>query len=169
VRNIGALPPLAIPQVLAWCDAHRVRTGRWPRLDDWRDVIPGLNSETWRRVYQAVAIGIRGLPGDSTLWDVLAKHRGVRNINNLPPLTHEQILNWVDAYRAKHGVWPTCWCLPQAIPGTLDERWFNVHQALRLGLRGLPGGSSLPRFLAQYRGVPNPKSNMKDRMMNTLS
>ena len=39
-----------------------------------------------------------------------------------------------------------------AIPGTNGETWAMVHGALRHGRRGLPGGSSLARFLADHQG-----------------
>jgi hypothetical protein len=37
----------------------------------------------------------------------------------------------------------------------LNEKWLNINQALRLGLRGLPGGDSLARLLDRERGVRN--------------
>src|SRR5262249_26020006 len=117
----------------------------------------------WGNVAQALAKGLRGLPGGFTLWGLLTKHRRVRNINSLPPLAAEQILAWADAFRATHGVWPTCRSEPQAIPGTPGEQWFNVHQALLKGLRGLPRGSSLARLLAERRGVLNRKTRMTAR------
>jgi hypothetical protein len=115
-------------------------------------------------VIQAIARGLRGFPGGETLADLLAERRGVRNVGRLPPLTEGQILAWADAYFAAHGEWPTCRCPEQAIAGTGGERWFNVDQALRKGLRGLPGGTSLPNLLAKDRGVPNLKASMTDRM-----
>src|SRR5205085_2453111 len=35
------------------------------------------------------------------------------------------------------------------------EKWCNISQALYDGRRGLPGGSSLARLLAEHRGVRN--------------
>jgi hypothetical protein len=164
VRNPADLPPLSVEQVLAWADAFRERTGEWPKQKHWREVIPGSGGETWGNVIQAVARGLRGFPGGGTLSDLLAEHRGVRNVGRLPPLTEGQILAWADAHFAAHGGWPTCRCPEQVIPGTPGERWFNVDQALRKGLRSLPGGSSLPKLLAERRGVPNLKVSMTDRM-----
>lgn len=164
VRNIGNLPPLSVRQILTWADAHHVRTGHWPRLSEWRESIPGTTGETWGNVMQAVALGLRGLPGGFTLFDLLTRHRGFRNINNLPPLTIDQVLAWADAFRARTGTWPTSRSMPQEIPGTGGERWFNVHQALLKGLRGFPGGSSLAKELARHRGVPNQRRPMAARM-----
>src|SRR5258708_4514786 len=64
-----------------------------------------------------------------------------------------QILEWADAHRARTGRWP----VPKSghIFGTTDEKWRNVDAALQTGVRGLPGGSSLARLFAQYRGRRN--------------
>lgn len=164
VRNPQDLPPLSVGQVLAWADAFFQKTGEWPKQKHWREPIPDSGGETWGNVIQAVAVGLRGFNGDGTLFDLLAKHRGVRNVGNLPPLTEKQILAWADSYFAAHGEWPTCRCPEQTIPDTGGERWFNLDQVLRKGLRGLPGGSSLPKLLAKYRAVPNLKASMTERM-----
>lgn len=39
--------------------------------------------------------------------------------------------------------------------GSRGETWLAVDRRLRRGGRGLPGGSSLPRLLAEARGVRN--------------
>ena len=127
-------------------------------------MIPGSGGETWGNVIQAVAKGLRGFPGGESLFDLLARHRGMRNVGHLPPLTARQILAWAETHHTAHSKWPTCRCQQQAIPDTGGERWFNIDQALRTGLRGLPGGSSLPKLLAKYRGVPNLKKGMAARM-----
>ncbi len=44
------------------------------------------------------------------------------------------------------------------IAGTKFETWLGVDNSLRHGLRGLPGGSSLARFLAEKRDVRNIKN-----------
>jgi hypothetical protein len=50
------------------------------------------------------------------------------------------ILSWADEAHARSGRWPKQEDGPvQAAPG---KKWMNINQALRLGLRGLPGGSS---------------------------
>src|SRR5207248_1371052 len=41
------------------------------------------------------------------------------------------------------------------IPGSLGETWLRVNAALARGYRGLPGGSSIARLLAEERGVRN--------------
>ena len=60
----------------------------------------------------------------------------------------------VATFHARTGEWPTCQC-PQEIPGSGGERWYAVHAALVKGHRGLPGGSSLAKELAEHRAVRN--------------
>src|SRR5262249_34407279 len=71
------------------------------------------------------------------------------------PLTIEEILAWASAHREATGTWPTK--SSGGVVGTMFETWLGVEQALREGLRGLPGQSSLARLLAERYGVRNPK------------
>ena len=145
-------PKLSEEQILAWADAHRARTGRWPKHTS--GPIVGAPGETWGAVSAALKAGHRGLlPGGSTLAGLLAAHRGVRNRATLPKLTEAQILAWADAYHARTGRWPTFKSGP--VEGTAGETWGTFNNALEKGLRGFPGGSSLARLLATRRGVRN--------------
>jgi hypothetical protein len=66
------------------------------------------------------------------------------------PLTVERILAWCDEYRARTGRWPSRNSGP--VQGAPGENWNAIDQALADGRRGLSGGSSLARLLAQCRG-----------------
>lgn len=103
VRNRLALPPLSIEQILAWADAHRERTGNWPRMASGR--IHGEPFETWFAVDGALRDGRRGLPAGSSLAILLRDHRGKRYFRNRP-LSVKQILRWADAYQRRTGEWP---------------------------------------------------------------
>jgi hypothetical protein len=142
---------LYISHILSWADAHRKRSGRWPNLNSGR--ITGTVDENWRRVDSALRIGLRGLRGGSSLARLLAEHRGVRNRSCLPRLTVKQVLAWADAHRRSTRAWPTS--ESGAILGAPGETWKAIDHALRLGMRSLPGGSSLSRLLARQRGVRN--------------
>jgi hypothetical protein len=144
-------PPLSIAQILDWADAFRARTGRWPKYTSG-PVAPGAQ-DTWRNVENALRCGFRGLPGGSTLARLLDRKRGVRNAKHLRQMTVGEILRWADAYHERHGKWPVrnSGVIPEA-PG---ETWLHVEAALKDGLRGLPGGSSLPRLLKLERGARN--------------
>jgi hypothetical protein len=67
-----------------------------------------------------------------------------------PKLTVAQILRWADAHRRRTGRWPTYRDGP--IPEARGDTWTAVAAALREGLRGLPGGTSLALLLAEHRG-----------------
>ncbi len=58
-------PHLTLAQVLAWAEAHRSRTGRWPSA--FSGPIPEAPGETWNAVNRALWGGTRGLPGGSSL------------------------------------------------------------------------------------------------------
>jgi hypothetical protein len=148
VRKTGSLPDLAIPEILVWCDEWHKTHGDWPHINSGE--IPGTNGETWSGINRALLRGSRGLPGGMTLAELLARERGVRSAGSLPKLYQKGILPWMDAHRRRKGEWPTIASGP--IPEAPGETWCGVDTALRDGIRGLRGGSSLARLLAKYRG-----------------
>ncbi len=154
VRNRGALPELTEKSVLAWAQAHRQRTGKWPGQHS--GAIAEARGETWLGVSSALTTGLRGLPGGSSLARLLDQRLGVRNRSQPPPLSEEQILAWADAFRRRTANWPhkELGAFVEA-PG---ETWSGVNKALRDGSRGLPGGGSLAQLLARRRAVPNLKA-----------
>ncbi len=154
VRSITPLPRLSEEQILEWADFHHGRTGDWPSVRSG-DVLnaPG---EDWATIYNALYQGHRGLPGGSSLAQLLSEKRGVRNQQALPSLSEGQILKRADHHHKKTGDWPS-----QKSGDVLNapgERWGNIDSAMFAGLRGLPGGSSLAQLLAEKRGVRNRKA-----------
>jgi hypothetical protein len=136
LRNGANLPPYTAGQILAWADAHYARHGEYPTRKSGK--IPEAPGETWSAVETALYKGTRGLPGGSTLKQLLAQERGVRNPRGLPPLSTQQILSWADAHYCRHGAYPTIKSGPvEDAPG---ENWFRISDSLRLGLRGVPRG-----------------------------
>jgi hypothetical protein len=145
--------PLTIQEILRWADAHREATGKWPNLFDGS--ILGAKFESWGAVDEALRYGFRSLAGGSSLTALLAEHRDARTRFHQPPLTEEQILRWADQHHERTGAWPAR--KSGAIPETGGEKWLLIDAVLRRGGRGLPGGSSLVRLLAEHRGVRHPK------------
>lgn len=152
LRNRADAPPLSAGVVLAWADAHRARTGRWPGTRS--GPVAEAPGEDWRRVDDDLRKGHRGLAGGSSLARLLAERRGARNPVRPPPLTARRVLAWADAHRRRSGAWPTQNSGP--VSGAAGESWKALDAALRQGLRGLPAGSSLARLLAERRGGRNP-------------
>jgi hypothetical protein len=145
VRNIQALPPLTVKQILAWADAHYRCLGHWPISDS--GPIPKTQGETWAGVNAALQNGRRGFPGGSALARLLARYRKVRNPKQPPVLSVPLILRWATRYHQRTGDWPTrnAGSLPEA-PG---ETWAMIDRALRKGQRSLGGQSSLYHLLVQ--------------------
>lgn len=148
VRNTQDLPLLTIAQILAWADEYRQQTGEWPSINS--GPVNGTSGETWSSIQSALCRGVRGLSGVSSLAQLLAEHRGRRNQKN-QPLTVEQILAWADSHYNGTREWPRRDSGP--ILEALGENWRKVDNALRLGLRGLSGGSSLARLIREHRAV----------------
>jgi hypothetical protein len=142
-------PRLTIPQVLAWADAYRARTGRWPTCSSGPCLeAPG---EHWSSLISAIHEGQRGLPGGSTFAQLLVKHRGHRSKGHAPRLSIPQILAWALAYQSRQGKWPTCHS--GAVADAPGETWCGIQSALGRGRRGLPGGSTLARLRSEQRGT----------------
>ncbi len=132
-------------------DGYHKREGRWPQLDS--GPIPEAPGETWASVHGALSGGRRGLPAASSLAQLLAEHRGVRNLAALPDLTIAQILCWADRHHRQTGDWPANNSGDAATaPG---ETWAALNSSLTCGRRGLPGGMTLAQLLARERGVRN--------------
>jgi pyrroloquinoline quinone (PQQ) biosynthesis protein C len=155
VRNPGALPPLTERQILVWADTWHARTGQWPHTDS-RQEVPEAPGERWYCIDQALRGGGRGLPGGDTLARLLARERGARNLQDLPPLTEKQILRWCKNHHHRTGSWPTI--ASGQVEDATGESWFAVNTALRDGGRGLPGGSSLAQVMAKRLGLRNKAS-----------
>jgi hypothetical protein len=154
VRNLSDLPPLTEEHILEWADAFHARTNNWPRCTF--GAVSDTTTETWRNLDAALRDGRRGLPGGSSLAQLLAEKRGARHRLAAQALSEEQILNWADSYHARTGKWPKHNSGP--IDGATGETWSGVENALRKGSRGLAGGSSLPQLLSEKRGVKNHKA-----------
>ncbi len=150
VRNKQNLPRLDVEQILSWADAHREATGEYPQIESGPvGAAASAPGETWSAIQSALFKGLRGLPGGSSLAQLLAERRGYRG-----PLTVERILAWADAHHAATGRWPTSWS-SGPVRGVPDESWPSLDDSLRVGRRGLPGGATLAQLLAEHRRAPN--------------
>jgi len=149
VRDPQHLPPVSDVEILAWADAHHARTGDWPRRSS--GPIPEAPGETWSQICSALKTGARGAAGGRSLARLLLQARGVVHHLAKPPLTERRILEWADAYHARWGRWPTVGSGP--VEPAPQEDWRRIDQALRMGQRGLSGGASLARLLAEKRSA----------------
>ncbi len=152
-RSMGHLPPLAMPRVLRWADAHHARTGRWPTVDS--GPIAEAPGETWRGIHASLVAGCRGVGPGSSLVRLWAEERGVYSKGHRPPLVIPDILRWADAHRARHGRWPSA--DSGRIPEAPGETWQAVSRAVQSGAHGLPGGTTIPQLLQRDRDEPQHK------------
>jgi hypothetical protein len=142
-------PPFRVDHVLAWADAYHAATGRWPN----RDTGPVLSVPfrlSWATVDDWLKRGRRGFRGGTTLFRVLATHRGASRGLTLQSLSVGKILAWADAHHAATGAWPR----PESGPvygGPARLTWRHIDSALSRGRHGLPGGSTLRHLLAERR------------------
>jgi len=140
-------PPLTVPMILNWADAHFERTGNWPFRRSGK--IIGAIAEKWVNVPANLRRGGRGLPGGITLAQLLERERGAFNKKHQPKLTHKKILAWADAHYERTGDWPV------QLSGKISESprttWAAVNVALMAGTRGLPGGDTLAALLTRRR------------------
>jgi hypothetical protein len=120
------------------------RTGERPRSYSGL-VLDGYLGDNWRKIDNGLRLGLRGLAGGDSLAKLLVEARDVRSPRYLPDLPEGAILAWADRHHASTGDWP----IDQSgtVPGEKGEDWHNIDAALRQGLRGLPGGSSLAKLL----------------------
>ena len=130
-------------KILAWAEAHRAATGVWPNAKS--GAVAGAPDETWNKINQALRYGHRGFPSGSSLSRLLDRPPARRR----PALTLDQVLAWGEAHHAATGRWPVC--ESGAIAGAPGENWKSIDNALRHGLRGLPGGLSLKQLFASRR------------------
>ena len=62
-----------LSQILKWAEAHRLRTGQWPKVKsgEMYDIL----GEKWANIDAALSQGRRGLPGGSSLAKLIASQR----------------------------------------------------------------------------------------------
>ena len=73
VRMPGNPPDFTVEEILSWIDAHKKRTGEWPRVRS--GLIAERPDETWRRIDNALVHGLRGLTGGSSLARFIQENR----------------------------------------------------------------------------------------------
>ena len=146
-------PQLTVEQILTWADAYRARTGNWPTPLSGDIPESGVENDSWGAINEALRTGRRGLPRGTSLARLLAQRRGSHNRTTLRPLSEDMVAAWAKAYHHRTGRWPDR--NSGLIPESPGDTWKKVNHALRDGRRGLQGGSSLARLLAEKLAVRN--------------
>lgn len=155
--NMKGRPPLSNELILKWADKYKTGNGCWPTA--YSGPVAGQRHETWAKVDCALREGTRGLPGGYSLAKLLHDERSLPHRYIDRQLNEQLILEWADEYFALNRKWPGI--KSGAVLGHNGETWSAIDNALIDGLRGLPGGSSLAKLLAEHRGAYNRKGRSK--------
>ena len=131
--------------IIGLADVFFKKHGRWP--DQKSGAIPG-RTENWKSIDQALRAGFRGLEPGGSLAQLLEKHGRKISAMNRERLSLRRVREWGAAYQMHHGAPPNK--RSGIVEGT-DENWAAIDQSLRVGTRGLPGGSSLHRLFGRGR------------------
>jgi hypothetical protein len=67
-------PPPTVEAVLAWSRGWHAERRTWPH--EGSGPVPGAPGETWKGIDWALPQGLRGLPGETSLADLLHRERG---------------------------------------------------------------------------------------------
>ncbi|MFL5241022.1 MAG: DEAD/DEAH box helicase family protein [Gemmataceae bacterium] len=143
VRNPKNLPKITEEWICERAKFHRARTGNWPNSKSGK--LLNASGETWANINARLHQGGRGLPGGSSLIQLLEKSFGVRNTLNLPRITEEWLFERASFHLEKTGKWPNS--KSGELLDAPAETWGNINYSLRKGLRGLPGQSSLAQLI----------------------
>lgn len=156
-------PKLSISLVCSWIQIYHQLTGSWPSQLSGK--VHDVEGESWRQIDQALRLGHRGLPGGTSLPQIIEARFNVRprQARTRPQLSISTILFWAQDHWLKTGNWPIVESGP--ILGKLDENWRRIDSALKYGLRGLPRLGGLRRLVDDYRrtfeGISMPISDLR--------
>jgi hypothetical protein len=145
-----------LKKILAWACAHFEIHGTWPH--ERSGGIPNSNGETWGSIYNSLRLGKYARRRRRAIERLVAKRRVPNALNKPADLSIAQILRWADTYFTVRGRWPTAKSRGLRMGPTVS--WRIIDEALRLGMRGLPGGKSLEGVLEENgRGIANFKNS----------
>lgn len=127
-------------------------TGRWPSCKDFTTITYGpLKGESFGTIDKHLRDGGRGLPGGSSLYQLLEEH-GLG-----PKITEDDILDAAKFhfFQVKadmgQGKWPSSSDKTEITSGPLEGKtWKGIDTALRRGYFGLPSGTTLSKFLKAH-------------------
>ncbi len=133
-ERAGLDKDIPISELLKWCDNHFKEKGKYPRCT--QDIIPNSGGLRWKQLDSLMRSGSRGFAKGTTLRKFLVKHRGERDMKNLPDLSEKRIKELLLAYYEKHNQWPKSSSEEIADPETKDS-WQKISYAFVHGKRGL--------------------------------
>jgi hypothetical protein len=140
-REMGLKPPEPTRElVLKAIEEYRDETGGYP-IQQTRGEIPTLGM-SWMVLAKRLRAGLLG--GGVTLVGLIEEvrtHRGELAPGKKPKLTLAMVHEAIRAFYREHGRRPTT--LKDERPCRLGLAWRTLNNAIKLGQRGLPGGTTL--------------------------
>jgi hypothetical protein len=143
-------PRLTEEMILAWADEWFETHGSYPTAHSGR--IGEQGPDTWSALDQCLRLGLRSLPGGTSLCKLITSNRVVVRDLRRKKISSEQILQWADAWFQRTGKWPIV--ESGVVSETSSETWSGINQTLKRGIDGVEPGSSLNKFLNEMRAVP---------------
>lgn len=138
--------PLTEELILTWADSHLRRTGQWPHQRS--GIVKESPTLKWQSIHSSLYAGGHGLPGGSSLAELLRLRRGRPNKANLPNLKLEHVIQWAREHHHRTGRWPHK--RSGVVRAAPTFTWKLLNTALRMGSRGLPRHTSLARVLVLH-------------------
>lgn len=151
VRSHLNKPDLTYDGIVLLARTHLRITGSRPTKRSGH-VMFGDPEDTWSGYDQSLRRGLRGLPGGTSLANLIENELGLINHIGKPNLTHDKITELATAHFESTGRWPNTRSGSVNL-GHPGDTWNGYCCALRFGARGLPGGSSLSKLLKPLKLV----------------
>jgi hypothetical protein len=148
---------LSTPMIIDWIRQYLACHGKKPKQTS--GVIEFAGSEykniTWSAINAVLWKGGRGLPGGSSLAQLVEKEFGIKNRANIPLLTENKICEWIQQFIDKYKRKPIIadGVIEFALDEYAGETWGKINDSLMNGMRGMPKGSSLTKIIEKQFGI----------------
>jgi hypothetical protein len=121
--------------------------------------VPGIEGLSWANIDRRLREGSYGLPGGSSLAQLIRERFSIRDQVIVPTIPLEMIHSWVESYLAEYREKPTAKSgkIKYASGEFQGLSWHSVNQAIKTGKTSLPKGSTLADYIAATFGIKNPK------------
>lgn len=145
------IPDLCEESILSLAELYKEKHSKWPGQKSG-PVEGGYPGDTWAVYELHLRDGGRGLPGGSSVAKLISSKHEHAHAKNRPELTYDFIIARASEYFDANSKYPAV--RSGSVPGGhTGDTWFCYDQALREGLRGLPGGTSLKALFAERLGA----------------
>ena len=144
-KKVTRRPCFTVHLLSIWCAVYFRKHGKYPtKTSGLIETIDTYAGTTWNDINNALRYGLRGIAGGSSLSNFIQQEFDKRNKKRLPELTEKMIIAWMEEYARIKGYPPKRDAgNVKSAPG---EVWNNLDVALKMGRRGLSGGSSLDKL-----------------------